>query len=264
MSIAQRILNEVFPFLAFKKDLMFSKKIIIVIKILFNLWIMLWIFVYFVPPLFFKHEIVYKNVHLYTNKTSNLAAYKTILKSTRGHIASNSLFDSSKQIEILYIDTEWLYKLLNPLDLVIAPSYASTYGNHVVIHELNPDEGYAFRFPQDSHKELIEAIIAHESTHVMQYSKYGYVSMLLIPEWIVEGYAELAEEGKSIRFTKSNFIKILQKDIKALHISDKYILWGFMVKHAIEKMHISVDDLHLGKVSYDEVYESLLKEYNIT
>ena len=29
-------------------------------------------------------------------------------------------------------------------------------------------------------------------------------------------------------------------------------------------MHKSVDDLHLGKVSYDEVMESLLKEYNIS
>ena len=45
---------------------------------------------------------------------------------------------------------------------------------------------------------------------------------------------------------------------------EAYALWGLMVKHAIEKMHKSVDDLHLGKVDYAEVLDSLLREYNIT
>ena len=40
--------------------------------------------------------------------------------------------------------------------------------------------------------------------------------------------------------------------------------YGMMVRYAIEKMHKSVDDLHLGKVKYDEVFNSFLREYHIT
>ena len=261
MSIAKKILSEIFPFLDFKKELTLFGKVLIGIKTLFNLWVVLWLFVYFVPPIFFKHEVVYKNIHFYTNKTTNLEVYKTILESTRKHIVSNKLFNPSQQIEILYIDAEWLYKLLHPLDLITGPSYADSFGHRVVIHEMDTDSGYAFRYPQDSHKESIVAILAHESIHVMQYSRYGFVTMLLAPQWVVEGYAELAEEGVSIRFTKSNLRKILQKNIKSLDISELYILWGFMVKYAIEEMHISIDDLYTKNIDYDRVYRSMLKKY---
>jgi len=40
--------------------------------------------------------------------------------------------------------------------------------------------------------------------------------------------------------------------------------YGMMVRYAIEKMHKSVDDLHLGKVKYNEVFNLFLREYHIT
>jgi hypothetical protein len=36
-----------------------------------------------------------------------------------------------------------------------------------------------------------------------------------------------------------------------------------IVKRAIEDMHISVDDLHRGKVGYDEVFDSLMRRYGL-
>ena len=66
------------------------------------------------------------------------------------------------------------------------------------------------------------------------------------------------EEVLKDKIPHSNPKKFLQNN----NNNENYTLWALMIKHAIEKMHKSVDDLHLDKVSYDEVLDSLLKEYN--
>jgi len=103
--------------------------------------------------------------------------------------------------------------------------------------------------------------------HVYQMKKYGWATfMFKTPTWVKEGYATYSSRDLYTDKPK----EVLQDFIanyphmKSNHISAQYKVWMLMIKHAIEKMHKSVDDLHLGKVEYDEVLDSLLNEYNIT
>ena len=118
---------------------------------------------------------------------------------------------------------------------------------------------------------LFSDILAHELVHIWQNKRYGsspVANLFQKPKWVIEGYAVYSAEKARVldkpRAKIKNFLK--KHNTQSGHIRNKgaYILWGLMIQHAIEHMHKSVDDLHLGKVSYDEVMESLLKEYNIS
>ena len=94
--------------------------------------------------------------------------------------------------------------------------------------------------------------------HVCQYKTFGDSNT---PEWVEEGYATYF----AARLSAIKLSDILEKSylniISQRHISPYYLLWGLMVKHAIEQMHYSVDDLHRGKVDYDTVYKDMMKYY---
>ena len=115
-------------------------------------------------------------------------------------------------------------------------------------------------------KILLSIVISHELVHVWQnsvYGSFGPFNQLIKSNWVREGYATYASEDVSPKLkTEDGIRKFLKKYFNSSRYS--YDLWRLMVKHAIEKMHKSVDDLHLGKVDYDEVLDSLLQEYNIT
>jgi hypothetical protein len=113
--------------------------------------------------------------------------------------------------------------------------------------------------------------LAHELVHAWQFQTYGYFHTMKLHKWIREGYAVFASDNfaslwrsisrkKGFKSTK-NFLE------KGKRLFSKngynYYLYGLMVKHAIEDMNISVDDLHRGKVDYDTVFDSLMKKYNL-
>ena len=84
------------------------------------------------------------------------------------------------------------------------------------------------------------------------------------PKWIIEGYAVYVSESNNINDEEKEFLSwVYNIGIKNIGAGDEYRLWGLMVKYTIEVMHKLVDDLHLGRVAYDEVFYSLLDEYNI-
>jgi len=115
---------------------------------------------------------------------------------------------------------------------------------------------------------VVDAILMHESVHVMQNSRYGWLyTTFRMPYWVKEGYPIYSARILS-QYKEQKIIDYLIKT-RDIYINEwdtfsQDQFYGLMVKHAIEKMHIDVDDLHLGKVDYEEVFDSLLQEYNIT
>jgi hypothetical protein len=118
------------------------------------------------------------------------------------------------------------------------------------------------------HEAIVDSI-AHELVHVWQNRRYTpwWYMHFKIPEWVAEGYAVYASGEDRLADKKMDEKAFLQRysgEVNRYYRdTNAYTLWGLMVKHAIEKMHKSVDDLHLGKVSYDEVFASLMDEYNV-
>ena len=115
--------------------------------------------------------------------------------------------------------------------------------------------------------ENLREILTHEAIHTLQAMKYGGLikQKIVTPYWVQEGYPTyiVSSQVNSKNFKK--FIIYYKKHgLEGMRSYEKYVFYAFLVKHAIEKMHKSVDDMHLGKVDYDEVLDSLLREYNVT
>jgi hypothetical protein len=118
-------------------------------------------------------------------------------------------------------------------------------------------------------------ILEHELVHVWQMQRYGFLNTVRMPVWIREGYAvyvagNFNQLEQSIRrhtpfvHTKKFIELYLEKNSNFFkHTPPDYLMYGLMVKHAIEDMNISVDDLHRGKVEYETVLNSLLDKYGV-
>jgi len=100
--------------------------------------------------------------------------------------------------------------------------------------------------------------ITHEIIHTFQAMQYGgwLQSKITIPHWVSEGYAEYIEENKTVHNNPVHFLK--ENKTK-----ENYTLYALMIKHAIEDLNKSIDDLHLGKVPYENALSSLFKQYKI-
>ena len=97
-------------------------------------------------------------------------------------------------------------------------------------------------------------LLAHETVHDLQAKRYGFFSHFLVPKWVLEGYPEYVVSNPDWRKYKNRLIRI--RSGKKVYPYFKYWL---LVRHAIEKMGYSVDDLHENKVSREAVEKSLLR-----
>ena len=94
--------------------------------------------------------------------------------------------------------------------------------------------------------ELDSSNLAHELVHILQHDKYGYFTIRFkTPSWVAEGYAT---------YRQAKFDGV---EIDDLYVSDDYMFYGALVKHAIHEDHKTVDELHLGEVGYSDTLRSL-------
>ncbi len=260
--------RELFPHLKLKdKNLSLTKKIYVYVNIFFELWIIVYLCLYFLLPYVAQDKYRYKNITFYTYNNVydvNASNYFNNIKNT---IVANKLYNKNISIDIYLLNNASMYYILNPIEwLPHRQTFAVTYNKKVFIKDADIKRNKAYA--SNDADENLDAIMVHEAVHVMQNSTYGFFYMAFkMPYWVKEGYPIYSARPLS-EYKEKEIIEYIKKtndiEISKWNIFDQDQFHGLMVKHAIEKMHKSVDDLHLGKVSYDEVYESLLKEYNIT
>ncbi len=156
------------------------------------------------------------------------------------------IYSENFQVKIEFVDNRFLFKFqgffldniaLNLFDKIVIDHTISTTSSE------------------------IKTEIMHEVIHTLQAKKYGgwIVSRLKIPDWVLEGYAVYISR-ENLTDGQQKFLQYCFNHNK-LSTPDWYRLVGLMVKHAIEQMHYSVDDLHRGKVDYDTVYKDMMKRY---
>ena len=227
----------------------------------------IWIILYIsLPTVMFNQKYTYKNISISQNVKNNIYE-KNYLKKITNNLSDNFLYDENITINIYITNSKFLYAIFVPGGIVNNwHSYASAmWGSNIFVQKANFITNKSFR--PENKKENLDAILAHELIHMYQFNKYGRLYMLLkTPTWVTEGYAVYTTQKLYIDTAKEVLKDFIQNypNMQSKHISAEYKLWGLMVQHALEKMNKSVDDLHLGKVEYDEVLQSLLKEYNIT
>ncbi len=176
------------------------------------------------------------------------------------------------KFNIILVNSDLLYALINPLQAVRknGSEFASTYGEWAVFLK-HADTGANKCIADGKHiVENLDAALAHEMVHVFQYHKYGILEMIFrAPYWVKEGYPTYVTYNMYLgkvdekKLLRSIILRSYRELPEQTHISYSYLIYALMVKHAIEKMHKSIDELHEGKVSYDEVLGSLLEAYGV-
>jgi len=207
--------------------------------------------------LFFTNNSTFFDINVYSDKDS---AIKINFNSIRTKLLQHKIDIKKFQSDIFIIENPVLYygAMFPPgIQIIAGKSSGITYGEDIFI-----------KSSAQKLKDIRDAIIAHELVHVWQNKNYtpSLYMHFIIPVWVTEGYAVYASGENRLKeeINKKDFLDEYYHSVnKHWRNDNSYTLWGFMVKHAIEKMHKSVDDLHLGKVEYDEVLDSLLHEYNI-
>jgi len=264
--IRTKFLRELFPYLKLKdNNLNIFQKIGIYINIVIQVFLIIWVCIYFFSHLLYDIQYNNDNVTIFSNdKYYDKAGYDAILETITQHI--NNTYKKDTNIEIYIVNNEFLYTLHNPLEfLPNSTTYAVTQGSKIFVKNANIDKNLIYGYKNDTRPENLDAVLVHEIVHILQSNKYGwFASIIKTPYWVKEGYPIYSASALSVYF-KEDFMQYAKKqNFREFSVFEQDLFYGFMVKHAIEKLHKSVDDLHLGKVNYDEVLQSFLQEYNIT
>jgi len=266
-----KLIKEILPYLKLKDkaDLPWYKKLNIYHEIIIATLLYTWVVIQIIYPKLFTYEYNYKNIHICSyveipNHSKLDNAISSAIKTLNKH---NLQLNVHKKVNI-YIGNSTLYYLsmFPGLQYLYRDTIARTINGDIFMRNFNAEN-----MQMKDRKGIIEfkMVLSHELVHIWQGQNYALIgNFLLLKAWIGEGFAVYASEYQDARLQTDTKIKsFLQKyynNSKSSRKEGSYSLWGLMIKHAIEKMHKSVDDLHVGKVSYDEVLNSLLQEYNIT
>jgi len=230
-----------------------------------QLWIISIISLHFLLPYIAKDTYIYQNVNFYTYDKVDDANFSNYFTEVNEHIVKNRLYEENVSVDIYILNDRNIYGILNPLELLPnRQTFAVAQGSKVFVREANIDTNKAYS--ANNADENLDAILVHEAVHIMQNNKYGwFYTSFKMPYWVKEGYPIYSARALSIYTEKWLIDYLVNKDadIENWPIFSQDQFYGLLVNHAIEKMNKSVDDLHLGRVAYDEVFYSLLDEYNI-
>jgi len=268
VELKKLFIRELFPHLKLKdKNVSLTKKIYVYVNIFFELWIIIYLCLYFLLPYVAQNKYRYKNVTFYTYNNVHDVNASNYFKNIKNTIAANKLYDKNTSIDMYLLNNASIYYILNPIEwLPHRQTFGVTYNKKVFIKDADIKRNKAYA--SNDAEENLDAIMVHEAVHVMQNSKYGFFYVVFkMPYWVKEGYPIYSARALS-KYKEEPIIEYMIKtkdvNIKAWNVFSQDQFYGLMLKHAIEHIHKSVDDLHLGKVRYDEVMESLLNEYNIS
>ena len=272
----KRIFIKLFPI--FSKDYTPSKKTIAkkIFESFVNFWLILWIFY----SLFRAVSPIYK--YSYASNPPIKSNEHTAALDKEIDAALNGLKKHGIQIsETIYMEfcksDAWYYLKLFPGFQTMALGTSSyTLYDTITLRKIDLEKGIYFLDEEGKHRNNLRHLLIHEMVHVWQYRRYGMLyAYALMPTWIKEGYAVyVASQKKSLEAmlypainvqNKTEFIADYLEHNSELFKKTPfdYLMYGMMVQHAIEDMNKSVDDLHLGKVDYDEVLDSLLRKYGL-
>jgi len=261
--------RELFPYLKLKdKNLSTGKKLYIYSNIVAQIFVIVWVCLYLILPYVANQKYNYQGVTFYLHDSSaEPQKAQSYFDNVHVFMKKNSIYENKEEIEIHLLNDKLIYALLNPIEwLPGRQTFGITLGSKVFVRDADIAQNKSYA--SNDTAENLDAILVHEATHAMQHEKYGlFYTALKTPYWVREGYPIYSARALS-KYKEKPIIEYMIKtkdvNIKAWNVFVQDQFYGLMVKHAIEKMHKSVDALHLGEVNYDEVLDSLLREYNIT
>ena len=255
-----------------------KRYIYILLNTFFNIWLIVWVAFYASSQLIHKKQ--YKEISgiMVDERLLALVPENDIEKIVNSLKKSQISFHSMPKINVYQNDFFYFFNLFPGTQTIAIDTVAYGVGSTISLRESYVYKGKYFLDDQRHFSEDISFLLTHELVHAWESERYGFIQSFVVTSvWVKEGYATyIAKQEDSlfkmivdklqIKNDITEFVKYYMKHNSDIvkHSPADYLFYSLMVKHAIEKMHKSVDDLHLGKVDYDEVLNSLLREYNVT
>ena len=199
----------------------------------------------------FYDSVNSKYIQIYTPNKQNIEEFNgtlTIVDNAYNYLETSVAVcrnNTPPKHKVYLVNSDLLYKLISPIN-IINKTYALNILGSSFYGKVDLKRNIAYETKKKH--ERFDLILLHEMVHSCQYNRYGLISSLIsyFPhKWVYEGYPTYIMS------------KYLHTDIENLKVSDDYIRFAKAVKHAIEKMHYSVDKLHKGEVDYDTVYKDM-------
>ena len=273
MSIMKKIFFFFFP-LADKENRQkkWYKQINYYAQTLLSLLILMWIVYIVTLPNLLKNTYKTGNIHIYSRQYINFDSIKSSIKSTNKILSKHGVDIDALHASIYLFDNDFLFfaTMFPGLQIIYSKAGGYTVSNKIFIRHVGLLHSRYVVTWENKQAWDLSTVIAHEIVHRWQ-SKHYKLSLIpflnITPKWVIEGFAVYATNDIQSRLKRKQSEKdfLMERNEK---IADKimrsdgaYALWGLMVKHAIEQMHYSVDDLHRGKVDYDTVYKDMMKYY---
>ncbi len=262
------MLKLLFPWLRLKTpNLPWYKRLYIYVESCLAIVMMAWLLWLFVGlHLVFSHSYSYGKLVFLTTDKIKQDRLDLLVKRAEAVLSKARIKLSDLHTTVFLERGDFYYKLsLIPGMQLINHGGAITFRKYIFLPNANIESNRVVY--KNGYTTKLSLVLAHELVHVWQNQRFTTwikPSFLTKNAWYIEGYAVCITDDP-IMHDKALIDKALKniENINRFH-KEAYALWGLMVKHAIEKMHKSVDELHEGKVSYDEVLSSLLREHNIT
>ena len=196
------------------------------------------------------------NVQIYTREKQNIQEINATIAKVENvyEYLKNSApicrNNAPQNHSVYLVNNRLLYTIVAPIDLIIGDTYAINILGSSFYQQVDLKHNIAHE--TQTKQDRFDLVLLHEMVHSCQSNTYGFVRSHIAHAmrlWVYEGYPTYL------------MAKYSHRDINDLHLSDAYIRYAKAVKHAIEQMHYSVDDLHRGKVDYDTVYKDMMKYY---
>jgi len=268
MTLKTILIKELFPHLKLKdKNNSLFKKFYIYSSILIEIWMIIFIFLYMLLPYIAQDTYKNNNMIFYQYKKSNNENTSHYFSKIEKTLSTNTLYSKKVNIDFYLFTNKYMYKIFNPIEwLPNRQTFAVTQSRHIFVKNADITKNKAYA--SNNTYENLDAILVHEAIHVFQNAKYGWIyTSFKMPYWVKEGYPIYSARSLSL-YGEKEIIEYMLKTKDTMinkwtpFVQDQF--YGLMVKHAIEKMHKTVDELHEGKVDFNEVWDSLLVEYNTT
>lgn len=258
MNLFKKIMSHLFwVYAPLNEETSVTKKYLKILEATTTIIITIWVFsIILLLPAWFSEKHVINGHVIYSSSNVSSESLKNVLNITKEKIKQKI---KEPNINVLgSLPTIYLHNN----DILFSLSTFLFTSNSVASHGVSAIKRIHVRLNAEHmytggilNKEWLSVLITHEAVHNLMYERYGILTYMFIPRWVNEGYARYVSYDHAPPDTDyEDWLKM----IKAGEKMNKYFEYEVLVRHAIEQMGYSVDELHKGEVDREAVEKSFL------
>jgi len=249
----KKIIRHLFvPYAPINEEPSVIKKCLKVLRNVITMIITVWAFAcILLLPVWFSEKRIINGHVIYSSNNVDSELLQNVLDITKERMEKSAINRSGSFPTIYLYNNDILFHLSTLIFSNATAVYGAVFKRiHVRLNSVNMyTDGII-------NQNWLSLVITHEKIHSLQYERYGILVYSFVPKWIGEGYAEYAS-GDAPAPSDKNYEKWLRRVNAGESIHKGFEYW-ILVRHAIDEMGYSIDELHNGEVDREVVEKSLL------